>query len=319
MWKIDVTNTSSSFWNVAFSGNPLFTATESIADGGSPQPITAQPAIKTHPLGIGHGVLVMWGTGKYYEISDDTIIDQPTQSIYAVWDRDGYYNLALNARNSYNERGFSRDTDLVSPKIIIDLASNTRIIDPDSLIDASGNPKTPVWYDADGNPDDRGWVVDLPEAGERVIQKIVLRDDLAFFVTLIPQESTCVPGSSGWLMVLNAETGSSPLFPVFDINDDNIVDSSDVLTVGDSLGNEITTQATGITMPSMPSLPVFLYDDRPADLGEVFPPSANSPRSCGSAGARTFTYTTQADGSMVKITTAPQPLACGRQNWIQQR
>ncbi len=93
-------------------------------------------------------MLVLWGTGKYYEISDDTTVNQPVQSIYSIWDRDGYYNRALNERNSYNEKGFSRETDLVNPKIIIDVASNTRIIDPDSLIDASGNPITPVWYDA---------------------------------------------------------------------------------------------------------------------------------------------------------------------------
>jgi type IV pilus assembly protein PilY1 len=319
MWKIDVTSTSSSSWGVALSGNPLFTATESSANGGSAQAITSRPAIKTHPLGIQEGVLVLWGTGKYYELSDDSTTDQPVQSVYSVWDRDGYYNRALNARTTditSSDWGFSRETQLVSPEIIVDTATNTRIIDPDSLIGADGKPNTPVWYDASGNPVDRGWVVDLPEAGERVVQQIILRDDLAFFVTLIPEENVCVPGSTGWLMVLNAETGNAPQFPVFDINNDNIIDSSDVLTVG-ATPNTTKTQVSGVAMQSMPSLPVFLYDDRPEDFGDVFPPSPNSARSCGSAGARAFTYTTQADGSLTKITTSPQPLACGRQNWIQ--
>jgi type IV pilus assembly protein PilY1 len=311
MWKIDVTSTSSGNWSVAFSGNPLFTATESAADGSEPQPITVRPAIKTHPLGIQHGVLVLWGTGKYYEISDDTTVGQPTQSIFGVWDRDGYYNKALNDRNSFNERGFSRDTELVNPRIIADASSNTRVIDPDSV-------NSPVWYDASGNPDDRGWVVDLPADGERVTQQIILRDDQAFFVTLIPDENVCRAGSSGWLMVLNAETGAAPLFPVFDITGDDIIDSDDILTVGDSLGNDIPTPAAGVPMQSMPNLPVFLYDDRPTDEGDTFPPPTNSPRSCGAGGARAFTYTTQADGSLTKVTTAPQPLSCGRQNWMQQ-
>ena len=185
------------------------------------------------------------------------------------------------------------------------------------MVDVNGNPLTPVWYDASGDPVDRGWVVDLPEPGERVTQQIILRDDLAFFVTLIPEENVCVPGSTGWLMVLNAATGNAPQFPVFDITDDDIVDSDDVLTVGSQPAT--TTQVSGVAMQGMPNLPVFLYDDRPSDLGDVFPPSPNSALSCGSAGARAFTYTTQADGTMVKVTTAPQPLSCGRQNWIQQR
>lgn len=60
-----VTSTTST-WKVAFSGTPLFSATDS---GGTVQPIIAPPEVTAHPNG---GQMVMFGTGKYIETSDIT-------------------------------------------------------------------------------------------------------------------------------------------------------------------------------------------------------------------------------------------------------
>ena len=70
-------------------------------------------------------------------------------------------------------------------------------------------------------------------------------------------------------------------------------------------------------MLSIPNLPALLYDDRPTDLGSVFPLRPNASRGCSSDGARSFTYTTRTNGSIVMIAAAHQPLACGRQSWMQ--
>jgi type IV pilus assembly protein PilY1 len=313
MWKIDVTSATPGSWSVAFSGNPLFTAT---SPTGGLQPITSRPSVKTHPYGISHGALILFGTGKYLEITDDVVDGRPTQSVYAIWDRDAYFHRTpdtgdTDPRNNYGEYGFARSS-LTTPDIEVDAASGNRIIDPNTFA-------APEWYDTDGNVNNRGWVADLPITGERIIQRTVIRDDLVYFVTMIPEPDVCTPGSTGWLMVLDAQTGGSPLFPVFDINNDLIVDSDDMLTVGDQL-DPTQTGASGVAMPSMPNLPLFVYEDKPAGAASGwsnFPPTPNASRGCSTSGARTFTYTTQADGSITMIVSASQPLVCGRQSWMQ--
>ena len=308
MWKIDVTSSNPSSWAVAFGGEPLFVAEN---EDGYVGPITTRPAIMRHPLSISEGVLVLVGTGKYLEVADDST-DRPVQSIYAVWDRDGYYNKALNQRNSYGEHNFTRD-DLEHPEIDVDVESNTRVIHDYA-------PNTPIWFNEEGEPESRGWVVDLPEAGERIVREIVLRDDTAFFVTLIPAEDPCAAGGKGWLMALNASTGAAPRFPVWDLNDDSVIDETDSLSIGNPLDPDEPdgiVNPVGTEMLSMPNLPTFLYDDRASDLGGVFPPRANAPRGCGMGGAKSFTYTTKTNGSITMIAAAHQPMSCGRQSWFQ--
>jgi type IV pilus assembly protein PilY1 len=309
MWKLDVTSENPSNWAVAFGGEPLF---EAINASGARQPITTQPAIMRHPLSISEDVLVLFGTGKYLEVADDKTVGMDVQSVYAIWDRDGYYNKALNQRNNFNQRGFTRN-QLEQPALSIDPDSNSRVIH-------DYEPNKPVWFDAEGQPQSRGWVVDLPVEGERIIRKIVLRDNIAFMVSMIPAEDLCAAGGTGWIMALNASTGASPRFPVFDMNEDNVIDAADVLTVGNPLQEgtpEGPANPVGIEMLSMPNLPAFLYDDRPSDLGDIFPIKANSPRGCPAGAARSFTYTTRTNGSIVMIAAAHQPMACGRQSWFQ--
>src|SRR5690606_33090177 len=106
----------------AFGGEPLF---EAINADGARQPITTQPAIMRHPLSISEGVLVLFGTGKYLEVADDRTVGTDVQSVYAIWDRDGYYNKAQNQRNNYGQHGFSRN-QLEQPEISTDPASNSR-------------------------------------------------------------------------------------------------------------------------------------------------------------------------------------------------
>ena len=313
MWKIDVTSSNPISWGVAFSGNPLFTATSS---AGEVQAITTRPAIKRHPLGIQNGVLVLFGTGRYLELLDDATVGVPTQSVYSIWDRDGYYNgHTLPAlRNNYGAYGFNRSTQLINPTIEVDPVTGTRIID-------QFESSTPIWYDTDGVPADRGWVLDLPVQGERVVREIILRDDMAFFVTLVPEDDVCSAGGIGWIMAVNSTSGSALWFPVFDINGNGWVTAADL--VNSDIPDEVPDAPVGVSALSIPNLPAFVFDDRPVDLSgnplTVFPPTANSARGCSSEAARAYSYTTQTNGSVTMITTAAQPLNCGRQSWKQIR
>lgn len=309
MWKIDVTSSAPANWAISFGGDPFFVAKNA---SGTRQPITTRPAIMRHPLSISEGVLVLFGTGKYLEIADDGATGTPVQSVYAVWDRDGYYNKALDARNSYGDHGFARSA-LEQPVIDVDEESNTRVIHDYA-------PNTPEWFDEEGEPKSRGWLVDLPVEGERVVRQIVLRDNIAFMVSLIPAEDPCAAGGKGWLMALNAATGSAPRFPVFDMNDDGLINEDDSLTIANPYQpdeEEGISNPVGLEMLSIPNLPTFLYDDRASDLGGVFPPRANAPRGCGVGGAKSFTYTTKTNGSITMVAAAHQPMSCGRQSWFQ--
>ena len=86
IWKFDLTSPNENSWGVAFgsttSPNPLYTAVE--PDGTTPQNITVRPTLAVHPLG---GFLVLFGTGKYIEPSDNTL---PTpvfeNSFYGIYD-----------------------------------------------------------------------------------------------------------------------------------------------------------------------------------------------------------------------------------------
>ena len=310
MWKVDITSEFSTNWHLEFSGEPLFVAKNA---SGDRQPITNRPSVIPHPLSIREGVLVLFGTGKYLEVNDDAVVGVPEQSVYAIWDRDGYYNKALNQRNNYNENDFSR-SQLKQAAFTQDEASGFRLIHDDYA-------NTLEWFDEDGDPNSRGWLLDLPVEGERVIRRVLLRDNIAFMVTMIPAEDVCSAGGTGWLMALDAQTGSAPRFPVFDITGDNVIDSDDVLARENPNAPQGTgpgiTNPVGIEMLSIPNLPAMLYDDRAEDLGGVFPPRPNEPRGCGAEGAKSFTYTTRTNGSIEMVAAAHQPLSCGRQSWDQ--
>jgi len=90
LWKFDLSSSNSSNWKVETedpadqSGNtpvPLFTA---VNGANQAQPITAAPRAATHPFG---GIYVVFGTGKFFEYSDQSSTD--LQSIYGLWIKPG--------------------------------------------------------------------------------------------------------------------------------------------------------------------------------------------------------------------------------------
>ncbi|MGB7453472.1 MAG: PilC/PilY family type IV pilus protein [Lysobacterales bacterium] len=294
MWKFDVSSSNSNQWALDFSGSALF-------DAGSGHPITDRPAIAAHPMGAGYGQLVIFGTGQYIQNADNTDVGQPTQSLYAIWD----LSPALEAAN-HKAFGYARN-ELSSNSFSVQ--SGVRVID-------SGN--TASWFDNNNAPDDRGWYIDLPTAGERIVRRPVIRDNIIFFVSLIPDDDPCSAGGTGWLMVMDTLTGAAPAYPVFDIDGD-----LDVTRVGDMLDpntpNDPSDDKTpaGVFSPSIPNLPAIIYDDRPgfsASYSE-FPPVPNSARGCDAGSARAYTFTTGSNGSILTIETAAEQLSCGRQSW----
>jgi type IV pilus assembly protein PilY1 len=198
LWKFDISDTTSTNWAVAFSGNPLFNATVS----GNAQPITSAPEVSLHPSG---GVIVIFGTGRYVATGDGATTN--TQSLYGVRD-DG-------------TNGSGTRSNLVEQTI------TTTTISSVNYRNVSVN--TVDWANR------RGWYIDLPLTGERMVVNPVLRNGRAIFTTLVPNSDPCSAGGYGWLMEIDYLTGGQLTERTLDTNGDNVVTAADALVAGKQL------------------------------------------------------------------------------------
>ncbi len=213
MWKFDVSDPSSINWEVAYGGpaspKPLATALD---DSGVPQPITAKPEVGSHPAG---GVMVYFGTGKYFESGDDLVnADPQIQRFYAIRDDGEPVDVTR---------------DLRQQSILLEMShthSRVRI--------TSSNPVD--WTTQ------KGWYLDLVSPlegaqGERVINPPILRYGRVIFTTLIPDADPCRFGGRSWLMELDALTGKRLKKSPFDLNRDDRFDEGDYVNAGDLDGD----------------------------------------------------------------------------------
>lgn len=202
-------------WKAAYSsgGNPapLFIAKDG---SGKRQPITAPLEIGEPPV-AGQGVMIFFGTGRYFATTDTT--DTSRQTFYGIWD-DG-------TKITYANRN-----DVLQPQTITDESSafgrEIRMV--------SDNPV--IWT---GNGAKRGWYLDLvppggSNQGERVVSAPLLRFGRAIFSTLIPFADPCSAGGTSWLMELDAQTGARLGYSVFDLNKDGLFNTADYANAGNS-------------------------------------------------------------------------------------
>ena len=112
---------------------------------------------------------------------------------------------------------------------------------------------------------------------------------------MIPDATACSYGGSGWLMELDALSGSHPLDPVLDVNGDGKIDSTDVITSG---GSDIPP--SGRKMSGIPSAPGILG---------------------GAGGSSTSDlenkYLNLSSGTIEKILESAGPGGSGRVSWKQ--
>jgi len=229
MWAFDLSGTNASNWDVAYSQGttvkPLFTAPAN-------QQITSSPVIIRNseiPTASNNSpnALVIFGTGQYLTTGDIASTNQ--QSMYGVWDA--------------GDRELDR-SDLVQQ--VISLGSSTGGAIGRSLTDNS------VDYNFT-----YGWYMDLPDSGERSVTDAVIRGDLVFFNTMIPDTNPCEAGGRGWLMVAKWNNGGHPGEIAFDLNDDGLLSSLDEISVSGQ-----GTAAAGVEIVGIPTSPVNLANKR---------------------------------------------------------
>jgi type IV pilus assembly protein PilY1 len=238
MWKFDVSDSSTSKWDVAYkkSGKsiPLFTAcfnasSDATCDA-SRQPITNKPQVgKVGSTQTPGDVMVYFGTGKYFEDSDNDILNTKTQSFYGIWDK-----CPLGSSGTLCSTTVPKST-LVKQTIMAELTSpaNIRVTSPNTVDYSTKNG----WYMDFEDPNS----TTTPKAnkGERIVSASLLRGGRIIFVTLIPTPDTtattdvCIAGSKSesWLMEMDALSGARLKAPALDINGSGTVTDEDTVSV----------------------------------------------------------------------------------------
>ena len=250
LWKFDVTSSTASEWSVANSGQPLYVACDQdmtlACSEAHRQPITSKPlaglAGAERP---NDKYMVYFGTGKYFESTDNGSTQRET-----------FYGIVDNSV-TVPTAGTTTRGNLVGQTTTNVAATDTT---PISLRTTTAN----------GCAKD-GWFTDLPDAGERVTEFPQLRNGRLIFTTLIPPtnngttEGTADPcgvaaasGGSGWLMELSASCGK-PIdtdLPPWDLNGDNIINSSDLVGADSPVSPTGRKSTVGIpTAPTIVSIP----------------------------------------------------------------
>lgn len=283
MWKIDISAGNANSWDFAYKqGNnplPIFTAcADNNCNAGNVQPITSRPVVVNHPTSSGYQVL--FGTGKYFEVGDNSRNNQVTQSFYGIWDR-----------NANTLDAFDR-SDLLQQTILFEQEESgfEYRVTSDNQINWTANS---------------GWYMDLispataTNQGERQVSEAVVRNGRVIFTTLLPSDDPCGDGGDSWIMELNFNSGSRLDYTPFDVNGDGVFNSGDLLNVGDIDGDgeddfvPVSGRKSKVGITSTPSI-----------MGD-------------GSGQSEFKYMSGSDGNIEVITENPGPGFEGRQSWRQ--
>jgi len=279
MWKFDVTDVDPSNWDVAFSSGgtpaPLYAAKDS---SNVTQPITAKPQVGNHPDG---GVMVYFGTGKYFETGDNIVgVSPQIQTFYGIRDD----SSAVDDRSDLIEQTI----DAEGVKGDFDVRQTS-----ENAVDYSAKDG---WYMDLVTPPQPGTAV-----GERVVSFPLLRNGRIIFATLLPDDASCSFGGSSWLMELDALTGQRLELSPFDLTGDNEINLSDQIELTDIDGDGYVDSSDSVAASGKKS-----------KVGIIKTPGIIN------AGSKEYKYTSGSTGAL-EATTESAPSTSGRQSWIQLR
>ncbi|WP_295444242.1 PilC/PilY family type IV pilus protein [uncultured Thiodictyon sp.] len=197
VWRFDLSARTPRTWGKSL----LFAA-------GTSQPITVAPTLSLHPAA---GVMVLVGTGKYLEKSDNST-DIAGQTYYGIQDVGSLVSKAE-----------------LTPMVVTTTRVGTQVF-RGTAAGCGDPPETACAASA------KGWYLDLPAAGERPIGAATLIRGMLFFNTLIPSAMPCEFGGTGYLMAVNYLTGAPLGSKIFDSNGDGAIDGGDIVVVGAPVG-----------------------------------------------------------------------------------
>ena len=214
VWKFDLTSNDPAKWDVT----RLFTATD---DEGNAQPITAGIAVATHPLT--NKRWIFFGTGRY--LTTDDVSSTAVQSMYGFVD-DG--------------------TPIVRSGAGANLTSRTVQVTGN----VSGYPVRGFEANTPLPPNSKGWFIDLPESGERIVQDAQVVSTFLITASVIPSGDACESGGRGFINALDAFTGTSAGGSYFDLDGDGSTSDEVIGTPPRPVGSV----NVGGGMPTLPNL-----------------------------------------------------------------
>lgn len=222
------------------NGTKIFHAEKT---AGKPQPITSAPALAVDIAT--NKRWVFFGTGSYLTANDANDTSTSAQSMYGFMDDGASYTRAnLTARE-------------------VEEADGYRYFPKKADLDSTG-PK--------------GWYVDLPGKGERIVQNAQINGTFMVTASMMPSGDSCKDAAgTGWINAIDAFTGTSGGTSMFDLDNDGSTDNSG------AGGNPIGSVNTGV---GMPTLPVLLP-------GQIVVGGTGDGASFGLGGAHTFGMTWQ--------------------------
>ena len=219
MWAFDVSKTSTNAWKIAHSSSkPLFAA-------GNSKPITTKPlVIKPESSWLPDkpsntpNLMVYFGTGQYLALGDATSEDQ--QSFYGIWDS----GKPVSASSLVEQIDIDTNNE------------NTRLLS-----------QYEVAYDVDKPKNgDQGWVINFfPRERLHVNPSIAPLADALLFNPMTPNTvGPCSAGGSSFLMYIDPKTGGTINRPLFDLNNDGVINTSDSLIAGVKFESGIASETT---------------------------------------------------------------------------
>lgn len=261
LWRFDLTLNGSSEFFVA--PNPIFKAP---AD----QPIIQAPVIvpvnrkvtsttsgTTVETTESVGNVIVFGTGRLLTESDR--LSTATQSLYGVLDTmaDAPSTITVTSLQQQQIIGTAEISDANKLTGTYRRVSNT-------AMDLASDTNTL-----------KGWYLNLPDSSERLVSQPILNaDNRVLFGTGVTQSSEkCLPGGKGWLMGLDALTGSIPrkgtkLYSFLDVNKDAKATDADKVPFGSD-----SDYAVGLALAGIPTDATFTSKVKTA-VGSGSPGSA---------------------------------------------
>lgn len=210
VWKFDIN---------AGTFSRLFTA---IDEDNNPQPITAPIHVSREDSTS--RLWVHFGTGSDFRTSDPT--NTAKQSWYGLVDAG-----SIIARSDlFKGAGF----DQTQPDTLAGRA--VRVFKKVEVEELSASEVLQLT---------KGWVIDLPEAGERMVTSSKVYTPTAHKVpepvlvasSVIPVDDPCQPGGRGYINAVNPYTGGRLEKAFFDVNNDGKIDAADAFLVdGETVG-----------------------------------------------------------------------------------
>jgi len=166
------------------------------------------------------GIWVYFGTGRYETQTDKT--DTTQQYFFGLQDDDDTTEMFTYDTSADGLKlGTDIKANLVAESITVNVDDGTGTTTSQEIRIITG-----------GNTGNDSYAVKLlttsGQGSERVVTKPLVVGGVVFFTTFVPSDDICAGNGDAWVFALDFASGGSPDSPVFDLNDDGVIDENDV-------------------------------------------------------------------------------------------